>query len=208
MFIKRAAKILIKCEIELRQLLSDAASSGAYESVVQLTKLAKEINKMIDPASESMLPEENLNEEKKISTHQKENKEILSKRKKKKIRKKGINSQYPKFFTHKDNLVKVGWSKREKKEYQHKAPRFVIDNFVDMLQNVCKSGKLFSTDDLFPLTDVEQDIEIPSYQAYLCLGWLRNLGFVEQHGRQGYSINNPTKLKSLVNEKWIELPTI
>jgi hypothetical protein len=84
----------------------------------------------------------------------------------------------------------VGWSKREKKEYQHKAPFAVLEALSSALATVGTDGRVFSTDQFLPLRDASANSEFPTYQAYVCLALLKDAGLIEQHGRQGYSIPN------------------
>ena len=46
-------------------------------------------------------------------------------------------------------------------------------------------GKIFVVDDLLPVHDAAGE-ELPSYQVYLALAWLRQAGIVEKKGRDGY----------------------
>ena len=56
-------------------------------------------------------------------------------------------------------------------------------------------------EDVLPLHD-EEHAEIPSYQVYLSLAWLREIRAVAQHGRDGYSVRSPSDLRRLVTESW------
>jgi hypothetical protein len=48
--------------------------------------------------------------------------------------------------------------------------------------------------------------EVPSYQAYLVLAWLRKENMITQHGRQGYSLPSAVNLAASVKEQWERLP--
>ena len=102
--------------------------------------------------------------------------------------------------------MKIGWSKKAKNEYRHKAPREVIDLLLDRLVQVGAPGHLFTTEDVFPLHG-KGDSEVPSYQAYLALAWLKALGLVVQYGRQGYKLPTTTSIKPLIEREWDNLPT-
>jgi hypothetical protein len=95
-------------------------------------------------------------------------------------------NEYPKFLREGQSLVKIGWSKSDKKPYEHRAPKRVLDVLVAALLELGQGGRRFTTDELLPLRDGKDDI--PSYQAYLTLAWLRAEHLVRQHGRQGYSL--------------------
>jgi hypothetical protein len=111
-------------------------------------------------------------------------------------------SAYPQFHRDDNHLIKIGWSKKEKRQYEHKAPKTVLDLLVASLLAVSRDGYRFTTEDVLPLRDAGEDTDVPSYQAYLCLAWLRSVGLVEQHGRQGYSLPQPVQLGILVEDRW------
>lgn len=114
---------------------------------------------------------------------------------------------YPKFARRDDQLIKTGWSKTEKREYQHKAPKHVAELLRSALLRAWKSGPIVSTDHLFPLKEGDGS-EVPSYQAYLCLAWLRHEGLVEQEGRQGYRVKSIKSLSEPLERRWAALPTL
>jgi hypothetical protein len=53
-------------------------------------------------------------------------------------------------------------------------------------------GRVFSTNDVLPLAD-DDGSEIPSYQVYVAIALLKQAGLLDQHGRQGYSIPDPSR---------------
>ncbi len=57
-----------------------------------------------------------------------------------------------------------------------------------------------------PLKDPADGTEIPTYQVYLCLAWLRQAKLVEQHGRQGYSLPSSAHLEGLAGKLFEQLP--
>lgn len=118
----------------------------------------------------------------------------------------GRRRQYPKFLRRKDELVKVGWSKSEKCEYVHRAPRRVLEIVGIAVDRVGRDAALFDVDALVTLEDVGRQGDIPSYQTYLCLAWLRHENLIERHGRQGYTIS-VQDLASAIKERWQSLPT-
>ena len=65
---------------------------------------------------------------------------------------------------------------------------------------------VISMDVVLPLKG-EDGIDVPDYQAYLCLAWLRTIGAVEQRGREGYTMNGAgADLTTVVKEAWNDLP--
>jgi len=102
-------------------------------------------------------------------------------------------------------LVRVAWSKRDKKEYQHKASHAVLQAIVEAMATIGKDGRVFSTDELGPMDDADGN-RVPSYQAYVCIALLKRTGLIDQHGRQGYSIPQPAEFKDAVESVWRNLP--
>jgi len=112
---------------------------------------------------------------------------------------------YPKFMRDGDHLVKIGWSKKEKAQYEHKSPKSVLGQLLESLLAAGREGHRFTTEDVLPLYEAADGSEIPSYQAYLCLAWLRSESLIEQHGRQGYSLVKPDRLAASAEECWERL---
>lgn len=221
MLVNRGHQALQECESQLRGLLAEAAAVGDYEAALQLTEWARGVavletvrlpaNKVgwnssltrhhEDDGADHTSSSERIST--KNSTRQRKKNSVHVARRKRKT----AGAAYPKFARFKNELVKIGWSKKAKKEYQHKAPHRVVDSLVDHLIKVGAAGKVFSTEQLFPLRVKDNDSEIPSYQAYLCLAWLRNQNLIEQVGRHGYRMAEPTSLREAVEQQWRALPS-
>lgn len=112
---------------------------------------------------------------------------------------------YPCFEREGDRLIKMGWSKRDRRAYEHRAPRDAVFVFASRLAARAGGGRSFTMDELLPLTD-EQGREIPSYQAYLALAWLRNAGVVERRGKDGYLLRNGTLESAQLTQLWNSTP--
>jgi hypothetical protein len=92
--------------------------------------------------------------------------------------------EYPLFEVDGDRLVKVGWSKKDRTTYEHRVPREIAHAFSLYLAD--QIGKpTFRMDELLPA--VIGEAELPLYQAYLVLAWLRDQGLVSKDGKDGYS---------------------
>lgn len=95
---------------------------------------------------------------------------------------------YPQFRQEPDEtLVKIGYSKSNRKRYEHRAPRKVLERLAAELAELGASDRLFSTDQLFD-PPTPSLAEFPTYQVYLCLAFLVHHGLVLKMGRQGYTI--------------------
>lgn len=115
-------------------------------------------------------------------------------------------ANYPRFQRDRDELVKIGWSKKEKAEYRHKAPKAVVLSVSEILQRRGVGGERFTFEELLPIRDRDTQAELPSYQAYLTLAWLRKENLIVQHGRQGYSLPPNINLMDALEERWKLLP--
>jgi len=126
-------------------------------------------------------------------------------RPKKPHRSRTAQSEYPKFVREGDSLVKIGWSRRDRKPYEHKAQRSVLRSLVQALVRVGSGGERFTVEALLPLKDTSAGSEIPDYQMYLTLAWLRSIGLIVQHGRQGYSLPEEMDLSRESELHWGKL---
>ena len=191
MFQNNAIEVLRHCESELRRLLTAAANVGDYDSVLKLTSWARQLASLAASASDNTIAQKGSIT---VGT-------TSSTRPVKRM-------EYPRFGRRGGSLVKVGWSKREKKEYEHKALKRAVDVLISTLIRAGANGRIFKADDILPLADTDDGTEIPAYQVYLILAWLRNLGLIDQHGRQGYSITKPKELSGVVESAWQALSEI
>jgi hypothetical protein len=198
--VARATDVLVQAEASLRGLVSEAAAAGDYAGVMQIASWASALSELVKPASGGGSD----------SAHSGGSPSNFRrgtvKKPLRKLRGAPAKSQsgYPRFFRRGDRLVRVSWSKREKKEYQHKAPYTVLQSLVEAMAKVGTDGRVFSTDDFLPLHDAEGAV-IPAYQAYVGLSLLKQLGLIDQHGRQGYSIPQITGFRDAVESAWKKL---
>ncbi len=112
---------------------------------------------------------------------------------------------YPVFAKSDDVLVKIAWSKSSKSEYQHKSPRTVTNVLAESLTHHARSRAVVSMDKILPLK-ASDGSEIPDYQVYVSLAWLRHIGAVKQNGRQGYTVKKLDELLQKIDAAWANLP--
>lgn len=91
--------------------------------------------------------------------------------------------EYPRFEKQGNRLIKVGWSKKDRSEYEHRTEKDTASAVSLYLADVPKD-KTFRMDELLPV-EVE-GTEVPLYQAYLVLAWLRDRGLIGKQGKDGY----------------------
>ena len=184
MALTKAIKVLARCEADLRALLASAADSGDYDAILRITSWAKQIA-LLSGVTPEVAHETRLT--------------AVS------IKKAVIRPTYPQFLRRGDYLVKIGWSKREKSEYEHKAPSQAVLAMVRAALDVGKGGRIFQVSTLLSLVDAKDGSQIPDYQVYLIIAWWRSAGLLDQHGRQGYSIPNASQLQQAVESAWTNL---
>lgn len=173
MFVIKAQAALAKCESELRSLLGQAANAGDYDAVLKLTSWAKAVAALVGASS----PPASLLD--KVTT-----------------KKRALATKYPRFGRRGDSLVKVGWSKREKAEYEHKAPLRAVAVVADVVKKKGADGRIFQINALLPCFGPDGETIVADYQVYLIVAWWKTVGLLEQHGRQGYSIPKPSNFAS------------
>ena len=119
------------------------------------------------------------------------------------IRSRNKLGQYPRFVREGDNLVKIGWSKSQRAEYEHKSPKRLLAVLCESLTSA--NGKRITMNKVLPLKDPVTGSAFPDYQSYVCLAWLKSAGLVTQHGRQGYSLPKGVELEKSVETLWTNL---
>ncbi len=116
-----------------------------------------------------------------------------------------LASTYPRFEREGDRLVKIGWSKKDDREYEHKAPRSAVVAVCGALAKRGKRAPTITMNALLPVADAEEQ-EVPSYQVYLVVAWLRQLGVVERTGKDGYAVNAAQLAPEIIDATWSSLP--
>lgn len=195
----QAHEVLAVAEQELRKIASAAVAAGDYDVVVELAQLARGVEALrrscsTDPHSNERALDVDPSAGAQPSNPRDKPKPPLAKRR-----------EYPLFFKSGDILVKVGWSKRHKAEYEHRAPLSAVMALVDVLEKRATHTAQFSTENVFPLYDSKRN-DIPGYQGYVALAWLLQIGAIRKEGRQGYQIGLRRPLRELVAEQWRSIP--
>jgi hypothetical protein len=121
------------------------------------------------------------------------------------VRNRNRVGQYPRFLREGEYLIKIGWSKSGRAEYEHKSPKRLLAPLCEALTEV--KGRRITMDKVLPLKDAVNGSVFPDYQTYVCLAWLKSVRLVIQHGRKGYSLPNGIELHKSIEAKWVNLPT-
>lgn len=108
------------------------------------------------------------------------------------------SSEYPRFERDEDRLVKVGWSKKDRRAYEHRTPLSVANAVIAALIARMNKRGYIQMDKVLPVKfDGE---EVPSYQAYVVVAWLRSLGILTKQGNDGYKLDSKWALNANIDE--------
>jgi hypothetical protein len=178
---EKAEQILRDAEASIRGLISDAAGDQRYDDIEWLLQLGRRLAALAAPHAarsvESAPAPRNINQAKGEKT---------------KVARSGQKAarKYPIYSTTEERLIKIGWSKKNRAEYEHRAPKAsiqIISEAIKAKRN--KAGDAFEAESLMPLL-TEDGQEVPAYQVYMAIGWLRDLGALKKDGRNKYRLKD------------------
>jgi hypothetical protein len=215
--IEKARTVIRDAEASLRNLITEAAAQHRYDDVKTLAELASRVAQLVErkstelsvarpaPTDESPLDAETQEQLRRVLGGSPSAYKTAHPRRKKK-RSPRPKGDYPKFVRDDDRLIKIGWSKKNKEEYEHRVPREAIVAFARHVDGKVDEGSKFDIESLLPVPDMS-DGEVPGYQVYVVFAWLRTLGVVEKVGRDGYVIRDKSVLRGELDEQWNGLQT-
>jgi hypothetical protein len=191
--------ILSRAQAELRSLIEQALSEGRYTDVAEIARIADRVAQLTSGNGQPSVgrPQALKSPESPAARH------TLALP----VRRKGSSRSFPRFERERDKLVKIAWSKKDRAEYEHKAPRHVVDLLIDAIRTRKGEGAKFDPPDVLPLKDSRTRREIPSYQSYLALAWLRHEGVITKYGRDGYALKPTAATQEHLTELWEGLPS-
>jgi hypothetical protein len=195
-----ALRILQECETRLRGEIAEAAGRGDYDGVRRIMMWAENVRAMVKAGKEDGKEdaEKGTKAPRRMGTEGADG--VRGK-----MGTRMIQDEYPRFKREGEELVKVGWSKSDRKEYVHRAPRKALDAVVSAVKRLGERGGTFGSDEINPLKDPEGGV-FPTYQVFVALAWLRELGLVKQLGRKGgYVLARERALDGTVDGSWEEL---
>lgn len=203
--LQNAQEILGDTEVALRELIQRALSAEQYSYVASIARIADTIAQLRrgdggeSPATTRTSSANGSDE----SSHPDS---ALSRVAPKSPRGRRLRAaEFPRFERDGDKLVKIGWSKRDERVYEHRAPREVVFLVSTAISTKVKPKAVFTMDQILPVND-EAGAEVPSYQAYLALAWLRSLGLVQRKGKEGYALANRALDNSKLQRLWNSVP--
>ena len=211
--IEEAARVCSAAEKSLRELMQKAISAAEYRDLPTLAKMAEQLASLASRASQTSdaapaSPPPAAPSAPRRRKAPRASVPPASRKRKPRTpgRVRSSKSGYPQFRRTDDTLVKVGWSKKAKKEYEHRAPRSAVEAVMKSVTGAGANGAMFTVDALNPVHDPNDQSEVPTYQVYLAIAWLRTEGILRQHGREGYSLLVAENPEKTVEERWTALP--
>ena len=180
---QKAQKLLQGADAELRKLIVDAAGAGAYDELARLTDMARQLDALVASGDEAG------------STAEPGVPTMAASSPRKPIRK------YPAFFRREDELIRVGWSKKTRREYRQAMPHRAAEAVVAALVKSGSEKKAITVESLQPVKDVDGS-DVPIYEIYNTVAWLRSEGLVRKRGRKGYSLQAPAKFREHASKAW------
>ena len=200
-----AIATLRDAEARLRDDTARAATVGAYDSVIVISGWAKTLQALLSQVNNDDLPRVAAESAVFSSMSRAKIHVVKSHRERGNGKERGTTSSLESCFTRDaDFLVKTALARESGAQYEHRAPEEVIFAAANCLSEWRPSQKLLTAERL--LGDCQKRVATAvSYQLYVALGWLTQLGLVRKHGRSGYSVPSPATLPHDVRRAWTEL---
>lgn len=183
--------VLTKAENELQEVIVEAAKAGDYRGVDVARTIAVSIRELNAKISESYLQGK--------SSKTQTNAEVkVSPRERRLTLKRKARSVYPRFETRNDSIVKIGWSKKQRREYSHKVPSDVFEKTVKAMSVLAASSAgPFMAEQIIDKVNNTEIEAIPAYQVYVVIAMLRKTKCIMQIGREGYKISTDIMEKAV-----------
>ena len=200
---REVEKVLQACTGKLKALTEAALADGDFDSVLYVTTVLKRFSDLqLGLGTDSGVQRDPLSEEKSLQVDG--SSRSASKRHEPKSATKS-KTAYPRFRRDGSHLVKVGWSKKSRQEYEHRAAFGVVLAVAARLEERTAGGHTASVDELLPLVAGDHGDQVPSYQLYLAIAWLRSERLLNRIGRKGYTSAAPGELAARARERWDEM---
>ncbi len=193
-------QVLRRAEEQLAVRLKEAVEDRQYGAAAELASISERVRDLVQSVANAELSRDR--QERGLSDHMEPDaRRLATARASTSPSSSGserrTSRRYPRFIRSEGRLVKVGWSKRDRAEYEHRASEASVRTVVAAVRDL--ESHQFSMDQLMPVDDGSGG-EVPSYQVYLIVAWLRSLGVVRRAGRGGY-VAVPDGLSSAAMEQ-------
>ena len=180
--VDRIQSILGETETQLRNLIAEAAVSADYRGVDAGRQAAVGIRELRERFGE--------NPTKKVVVSESDPRTAESPPRRARSAARATRKAYPRFTVEDDTLTKIGWSKKHKREYAHRVAESVFNRTVRAMLALAngKTGPFLAEDIIGKVNESDED-QVPSYQMYIVIAFLRAAGCIRQRGRDGYDID-------------------
>lgn len=202
--VQAAIQSLSKAENELREVAAKAAGAGDYDSLSIVARWARMLKAMRADSEP-----QNVNLTLEISGNDCDDNSALkveSLQSPPVLKKRARSTKSTTFRRDSDFLVKSAHSKKSRAKYEHRASSEVLFNLAQCLAERRTTRKLITADQLLEKYS-KQNGTVASYQVYVALGWLVQLGLVKRHARSGYSVPSVATIIEDVRSAWDALNT-
>lgn len=200
--LQSAADAIAVTEVQLRDFAVKAAASGDYDSLSVITLWAKTLRAMLNqrdclppPLALDVVNNGHAAGDSETSSANARNG-------KGRRRKRSVSE--PVFRRDSDFLVKSARSRKTRADYEHRASSEVLFILSECLAERRATKKLITAEQLLEAYGKRKD-GVASYQVYVALGWLVQLGLVKRHARSGYSVPSPNTIVGDVKKAWESL---
>lgn len=200
--IREALTVLSKAESSLRKLIEKGLRDQSYLEVAEVARMADGVARLLGKISTSSTNDTS----KPLAVDMSPTKGASLRVAPVQKRPKTTSKEFPRFERDGDKLVKIGWSKKNKSSYEHRASHAVVVAFAQHLANHIQEGKVFAVENLTPVPDIVNSGEIPAYQVYLVLAWLRRTGAIDKKGRDGYILRRGALTTESMERMWTSVP--
>src|SRR3972149_7901530 len=127
----KVLEILKRAEEELREAMAEAARAGEYRDVDICRTVAVNIKELCERISGNGLQSSKSAEEKERPVSRKEQRKVSRRNKPEGL---------PRIEIRKGSLYRIGWSRKQKREYEHKVPRASFDTIVNTMSSLAREG--------------------------------------------------------------------
>jgi hypothetical protein len=202
-YVSVALGILSAAEAELRSVIERALADGRYDEVAMLAAITDEL------AEVRRLRADSVSSGNGAPTAAGPRTVVRPRTSGRPEMEHGARARhFPRFEREGDKIIKTASSRRQgHAEYEHRAPLRVIDALLAGIRGKKGEGAKFKAPDILPLIDPKTQNEIPSYQSYLALSWLRQEGVIVKHGRDMYSLKPTAATREHIADLVRALPT-
>jgi hypothetical protein len=186
--------ILDKAEVRLREAAARAAAAGAYDSLTVITKCARMLQSLIAEVNSinGESTEKGLRNQYQTAARPAAAPQVIGA--------KPSRGQLV-FSRDGDFLIKRACARRSKSEYEHRAPANVILTVAQCLSEWRTTKKLLTGPQLLD-SYARRKGSVVTYQVYVVLAWLTQIGLIRRHGRSGYSVPSSATIADDVQNAW------